>query len=352
MFTREQTKEISIGGVKIGAGNPVAIQSMCNTKTADVNATVRQILTLEEAGCEIIRVTVPDQASAEALKAIKQQIHIPLVADIHFDYRMAIAAIENGADKIRINPGNLGGREKLAAVVKVAKERGIPIRVGVNGGSMEKELRERYGTAPEGLAESALRSVMQIEELDYDNIAVSIKASEVKRCVRAYELFAEKRNYPLHIGITEAGGLRDGSIKGAMGLGILLYEGLGDTLRVSLTADPVEEIITAKKLLQFMEMRKFGVEIVSCPTCGRTEVDLIGLAAKAEQALSFIDRPLRVAVMGCIVNGPGEARDADLGICGGKGEGLIIRGGEVLRKVPEAELIDELVKEAKKLIGE
>ena len=342
LCTRENTKAVSVGGLVIGAGAPVRIQSMCNTKTADAAATVRQILRLEEAGCEIVRVSVPDQASADALPEIKRQIHIPLVADIHFDWRMAVAAMENGADKIRINPGNIGSRGNLEKVVRAAKEREIPIRVGVNAGSLEKELLDRLGVCPEALCESALRNVAEIEELGYDKLVVSIKCSDLQLCVKAYELFAEKSAYPLHVGITETGPVKDGIIKSAMGLGLLFDKGLGDTLRVSLTTDPAEEVTVAKKILQFAGLRKFGVEIISCPTCARTNIDIISLAEQAEKALSHIQKPLKVAVMGCAVNGPGEAREADFGIAGGNGEALLFSRGEVLRKVPESEVIAAL----------
>lgn len=345
-MTRRVSKEVNIGGVVIGGNNPIAIQSMCNTKTWDVQGTVAQIKALEEAGCEIIRVTVPDERAALALSEIKKQINIPLVADIHFDYKMAIAAMENGADKIRINPGNIGGADRLKAVVEVAKAKNIPIRVGVNSGSLEKNLVEKYGgVTAEGIVESALDKVRMIEELDYDNLVISIKSSDVMMCIKAHELIAEKTIHPLHIGITEAGTLLSGNIKSAVGLGILLYEGIGDTMRVSLTGSPIEEIKSAKHILRSLGIRKGGVEVVSCPTCGRTEIDLIGLANKVEDMVSGMDRNLKIAVMGCVVNGPGEAKEADLGIAGGKGEGLIISHGEILRKVPEAELLEELRKE-------
>ena len=349
MFTHEKTKVVQIGDVRIGGGNSICIQSMTNTKTADVKATVAQIRRLEEAGCEIVRVTVPDTESAEALSAIKKEIHIPLVADIHFDYRLAILSMENGANKIRINPGNLGGYEKLKKVVAVAKERQIPIRVGVNSGSVEQGLLKTYGNTPKALAESALRNVRYLEDLDFDAIVVSIKASEVERCIAAYEVFARELPYPLHIGITEAGTMLDGSIKSALGLGILLHENLGDTLRVSLTADPVEEIGAARKILQFMGKRRFGPEFISCPTCGRTKIDLIELTHRAEEALAGIDKPIKVAIMGCAVNGPGEAREADIGIAGGQGEGLLFKKGEILCKLPEEELLSALVAEVEKL---
>ena len=344
MFTHLDTRKVNIGGVCIGHGEPIRIQSMTNTPTADVKATVDQILRLEDAGCEIIRSTVPDQESADALREIRRQIHIPLVADIHFDYRMAIAAMENGADKIRINPGNIGSIDRVRKVVDVAKERQIPIRVGVNAGSLEKELLEQYGgPTAEALAESAIKNVRLIEDLGYDQLVVSMKASNIRLCADAHRLFAEQSDYPLHIGITEAGTVHDGTIKSAMGLGALLYARLGDTLRVSLTGDPAEEIYAARKILTFSGEWRFGVELISCPTCGRTKIDLIGLAARAEEALKEIDRPIKVAVMGCVVNGPGEAREADYGIAGGQGEGLLFKKGEILRKVPEDQLLDALL---------
>lgn len=345
---REQTKAITIGDRVIGGGNPVLIQSMTNTPTEDVEATVSQILRLEEAGCDIVRSTVPTAEAAAALSEIKKRIHIPLVADIHFDHKMAIAAIEHGADKIRINPGNIGGEEKLAAVVSAARERNIPIRVGVNSGSLEKTLLEKYGSVTaEGLVESALDKVRLIEEQGYDNLVVSIKSSDVLMCIRAHELLAPKCNYPLHIGITESGTIFSGSIKSAAGLGILLYEGIGDTVRVSLTGDPVEEIKAAKVLLRALGLRKGGVEVVSCPTCGRTKIDLISLADQVETMVAGFDLDIKVAVMGCAVNGPGEAREADIGIAGGIGEGLLIKKGEIVKKVPEEQLLavlkDELM---------
>lgn len=338
---REHTKVIQIGDRKIGGGNPVLIQSMTNTRTEDVEATVRQILALEAAGCEIIRCTVPTQEAAEAIREIKKQIHIPLVADIHFDYKMAIAAMENGADKIRINPGNIGGAEKIKAVVDVAKARKIPIRVGVNSGSLEKELVEKYhGVTAQGLVESALDKVKIIEDLGYDNLVISIKSSDVMMCVKAHELLAEQTNYPLHVGITEAGTVYSGNIKSAVGLGIILYEGIGDTIRVSLTGDPLEEIKSAKRILKTLNLRKGGVEVVSCPTCGRTKIDLIGLANQVETMVQEFPLDIKVAVMGCVVNGPGEAKEADIGIAGGKGEGLLIKKGEIVKKVPEDQLLE------------
>lgn len=340
---RENTKVIQIGDKKIGGGNPVLIQSMCNTKTEDVKATVEQILRLEAAGCDIIRVAVPTMEAAAAIRQIKKQIHIPLVADIHFDYRLAIAAMESGADKIRINPGNIGSRERVQAVVDTAKKYGIPIRVGVNSGSLEKELLEKYGgVTAEAIVESAGKQVAVIEEMGYDNLVVSIKSSDVLMCVKAHELLAKECRYPLHVGITEAGTLLSGNIKSSVGLGIILYEGIGDTIRVSLTGDPLEEIKSAKLILKALNLRAGGVEVVSCPTCGRTQIDLIGLANQVENMMADIDMDVKVAVMGCVVNGPGEAREADIGIAGGIGEGLLIKKGEVLKKVPEGELLEAL----------
>lgn len=346
---RENTKVIQIGNRVIGGGNPVLIQSMCNTKTEDVEATAAQILKLEEAGCEIIRVAVPTMEAAAAIREIKKQIHIPLVADIHFDYRLAIAAIESGADKIRINPGNIGAKERVQAVVETAKAYGVPIRVGVNSGSLEKELLEKYGgVTAEAIVESAKKQVAMIEEFGYDNIVVSIKSSDVMMCVKAHELIAKECRYPLHVGITESGTLMSGNIKSSVGLGIILYEGIGDTIRVSLTGDPVEEIKSAKYILKALKLRTGGIEVVSCPTCGRTQIDLISLANQVENMVAGIDMNIKVAVMGCVVNGPGEAREADIGIAGGIGEGLLIRKGEILRKVPESELLtvlrDEILK--------
>ena len=345
---RDHTKTVDIGGVKIGGGHPIAIQSMCNTKTEDVQATVAQILALEAAGCDIIRVAVPTMEAAKALKEIKKQIHIPLVADIHFDYRLAIGAIENGADKIRINPGNIGSRDRVQAVVDAAKERGIPIRVGVNSGSLEKPIIEKYGhVTAEGIVESALDKVRLIESMGYDNLVISIKSSDVMMCVRAHELIASETDHPLHVGITEAGTLISGNIKSSIGLALILGQGIGDTIRVSLTGDPLEEIKSAKLILRTLGLRKGGIEVVSCPTCGRTSIDLIGLANRVETMVQQFDLDIKVAVMGCVVNGPGEAKEADIGIAGGKGEGLLIKKGEILRKVPEDQLLDVLYNELK-----
>lgn len=343
---RDDTKVIHIGNVAIGGGNPIAIQSMTNTKTEDVEATVAQILALEKVGCEIIRCAVPTMEAAEALRKIKKQIHIPLVADIHFDYRLAIAAIENGADKIRINPGNIGDISRVKAVVDKAKEYNIPIRVGVNSGSLEKNLVEKYGgVTAEGIVESALDKVRMIEELGYDNLVVSIKSSDVMMCVKAHELIAEKCSYPLHVGITEAGTILSGNIKSSVGLGIILHEGIGDTIRVSLTGDPLEEIKSAKLILRTLGLRKGGIEVVSCPTCGRTKIDLIGLANQVEEMVQDIPLDIKVAVMGCVVNGPGEAKEADIGIAGGIGEGLLIKKGEIVKKVKEEALLETLREE-------
>ena len=337
------TREVRIGNRVIGGGSPVLIQSMTNTKTEDVQATVAQIKRLTAAGCEIIRCAVPTMEAAKALGEIKRQIEIPLVADIHFDYKLAIAAMENGADKIRINPGNIGSKERIRAVVDVAKERNIPIRVGVNSGSLEKELVAKYhGVTAEGLVESALDKVHLIEENGYDNLVISIKSSDVMMCVHAHELIAKKTDYPLHVGITEAGTITSGNIKSAIGLGLILNQGIGDTIRVSLTGDPLEEIKSAKLILRTLGLRKGGIEVVSCPTCGRTQIDLIALANRVEDMVADIPLDIKVAVMGCVVNGPGEAREADIGIAGGIGEGLLIKHGEIVRKLPEEELLDAL----------
>lgn len=338
-----KTKEVHIGDRVIGAGNPILIQSMTNTKTEDIESTVSQIHALEKAGCDIVRCTVPTKEAARALAEIRKRISIPLVADIHFDYRLAIAAIENGADKVRINPGNIGSTERVRAVVDCAREHHVPIRVGVNSGSLEKDILEKNGgVTAEGLVESALRQAAVIEDMGYDNLVISIKSSDVMMCVRAHELIAGKTRHPLHVGITEAGTLYSGNLKSAIGLGIILHEGIGDTIRVSLTGDPVEEIRTAKFILRTLGLRKGGIEVVSCPTCGRTEIDLISLAEKVEKLVQNYDLDIKVAVMGCAVNGPGEAREADIGIAGGKGVGLLIKHGEIIRKFPEEELLPAL----------
>lgn len=350
---RENTRVMKIGDRVIGGGNPIMIQSMTNTKTEDVEATVKQILRLEQAGCEIIRCTVPTLEAAAAVKEIKKQIHIPLVADIHFDYKMAIAAMENGADKIRINPGNIGSRDKVAAVVAVAKERNIPIRVGVNSGSLEKELVEKYhGVTAQGIVESALNKVHMIEELGYENMVISIKSSDVLMCVRAHEILAEKTDYPLHVGITEAGTIISGNIKSSIGLALILNQGIGDTIRVSLTGDPVEEIKSAKLILRTLGLRKGGIEVISCPTCGRTKIDLISLANQVETMAAKYPLDIKVAVMGCAVNGPGEAKEADIGIAGGIGEGLLIKKGEIIKKIPEDQLLAVLEDELKNWGGQ
>ena len=337
---RKITKEIKIGDRVIGGGHPILIQSMTNTKTEDVEVTVAQIRQLTKAGCDIIRCAVPTMEAAEALREIKKQVEIPVVADIHFDYRLAIAAMENGADKIRINPGNIGSMERIKAVVDVAKERNIPIRVGVNSGSLEKELVEKYhGVTAEGIVESALDKVHIIENLGYDNLVISIKSSDVLMCVKAHELISTQTNYPLHVGITESGTLTSGNIKSSIGLGLILHQGIGDTIRVSLTGDPLEEIKSAKLILRTLGLRQGGIEVVSCPTCGRTQIDLIGLANRVENLVAEYPLDIKVAVMGCVVNGPGEAKEADLGIAGGIGEGLLIKHGEVVKKMPEDELL-------------
>ena len=350
MGYRDETKVVQIGKRQIGGGNPILIQSMCNTKTEDVKATVEQILALEHAGCDIIRVAVPTMEAAAALTEIKRQIHIPLVADIHFDYRLAI---ECGADKIRINPGNIGSRERIQAVVDKAKEYGVPIRVGVNSGSLEKPLVEKYGgVTAEGLVESALDKVALIEQMGYDNLVISIKSSDVMMCVKAHELIAKKTHYPLHVGITEAGTVIAGNIKSAVGLGLILSQGIGDTIRVSLTGSPLEEIKSAKLILKTLGLRRGGVEVVSCPTCGRTQIDLIGLANQVETLVQGYPLDIKVAVMGCVVNGPGEAKEADLGVAGGIGEGLLIRKGEIVKKLPESELLPALKAELDRMVEE
>lgn len=343
---RNKTREISIGGVKIGAGHPIAIQSMTNTKTEHVVDTVEQIQKLTQAGCDIVRVAVPTMEAAKAVSEIKKQIKIPLVADIHFDYKLAIAAVENGADKIRINPGNIGSEDRIRAVVDKCREKNIPIRVGVNSGSLEKPLLEKYGgVTPEALVESALDKVRIIEEMGYENLVISIKSSDVLNCIHAHEILADRTDYPLHVGITESGTVFSGGLKSAVGLGNILYQGIGDTIRVSLTGDPVEEIRAANIILKALGLKRGGISVVSCPTCGRTQIDLIGLATSVEQMVQEFDLDIKVAVMGCVVNGPGEAKEADIGIAGGIGEGLLIKKGEIVKKVPESELLAVLRQE-------
>ncbi len=343
---REQTRKTVIGDRVIGGGEPILIQSMTNTRTEDTEATVRQIRGLEQAGCDIIRVAVPNMEAAKAVKEIKKRISIPLVADIHFDYRLAIAAIENGADKIRINPGNIGEAKRIQAVVQAAKERKIPIRVGVNSGSLEKKYLEKYhGVTAEGLAESAMEKVALIEEMGYENLVVSIKSSDVPMCIKAHEIIAERTDHPLHVGITEAGTVYGGTVRSAVGLGAILAQGIGDTIRVSLTGDPLEEIRAAKLILRTLGLRKGGVQVISCPTCGRTRIDLISLANQVEKMVEDIPLDVKVAVMGCAVNGPGEAREADFGIAGGDGEGLLFKKGQIVKKVPEEKLLEALLEE-------
>jgi len=346
MMERRMTREVKIGDRVIGAGNPVLIQSMTNTRTEDTGATVAQIQRLAAAGCDIIRCTVPTPEAAASLKEIKKRVQIPVVADIHFDYRMAIAAIENGADKIRINPGNIGSVERVRAVVDAARERGIPIRIGVNSGSLEKELLEKYrGVTADGLVESAMDQVKLIEDMGYYNLVISIKSSDVLMCVKAHEMISAQTDHPLHVGITEAGTVTSGNIKSSIGIGLILYQGIGDTIRVSLTGDPLEEVKSAKLILRTLGLRRGGIEVVSCPTCGRTRIDLISLANQVEDMVADIPLDIKVAVMGCVVNGPGEAREADIGIAGGQGEGLLIRHGEVIKKLPEDMLLPALREE-------
>lgn len=343
-FLRHKTRKVQIGGLAIGGDSPILIQSMTNTDTADVESTVKQILMLEEAGCEIVRVAIPNMEAANAIAKIKQQIHIPLVADIHFDYRLALCAMKNGIDKLRINPGNIGDISRVQEVVKMAKDKGIPIRIGVNAGSLEKDLRDKYEEIEaKALVESAKRHIDILEKENFYDIIVSMKASNVPLCTEAYILFAKEYDYPVHVGITESGTLYNGTIKSAVGLSAILSRGIGDTIRVSLTADPVEEIKCAKSILQSLGIRKFGVEIISCPTCGRTKVDLINLAQQVEKSTAHINKPIKIAVMGCAVNGPGEAREADIGIAGGNGTGLIFKKGEIIKKVKEEELLSALM---------
>lgn len=347
---RKKTREVNVGGVKIGGGSRISIQSMCNTDTRDAASTIAQIIRLEEAGCEIIRVAVPDMEAAEAIAEIKKNIHIPLVADIHFDYRLALKCIENGIDKVRINPGNIGSRDRVKLVADAAKAAGVPIRIGVNGGSLERRLVEKYGGATaDALVESALGHVEILDDVNFDDIVVSIKVSNVPVMLDAYRKFSERSDIPLHVGVTESGTERMGTIKSSIGIGALLSEGIGDTVRVSLTADPVREVYAAKDILRILGERERGIEFVSCPTCGRTQIDLIGIANEVESRLANVDKNIKVAVMGCAVNGPGEARDADIGIAGGNGVGLIFKKGEIIRKVPENAIVDELIKEIEKI---
>lgn len=350
-YSRRKTRVVKAGNVLIGGDNPVVIQSMCNTDTRDVSATVSQIKALEKAGCEMVRVAVPDMIAAQAIGKIKEQISIPLVADIHFDYKLAVEAMAQGIDKIRINPGNIGSKEKVRIVADMAKEKGIPIRIGVNSGSLQKELLKKFGghVTPEAMVESALSHVKILEECDFRDIVISIKSSNVPFSIEAYSLLSQAVDYPLHLGITEAGTVYSGTVKSAVGIGSILSMGIGDTIRVSLTGDPTEEIKAAKEILKSLELRKFGVEMISCPTCGRTQIDLISLAQQVEEKCRNINKDIKVAVMGCAVNGPGEAREADIGIAGGHGEGLIFKKGEILKKVPENELLDTLMEEIEKL---
>lgn len=345
-----KTRTVFIGDVPIGGGHPIVIQSMCNTDTRNIEDTVNQIHELERVGCEIIRVAVPDMEAANAVREIKKQIHIPLVADIHFDYRLALACIKNGIDKLRINPGNIGGKERIREVVKAAKERKVPIRIGVNSGSLEKDLLEKYnGVTAKALVESAQKHIYILEEMDFHDIVVSIKASNVILSLEAYDEFSKKMDYPLHVGITEAGTVWSGTIKSAVGIGAILSRGIGDTIRVSLTGEPAEEIRAAKEILKALNLREFGVEFISCPTCGRTEIDLISLANEVEKKCMDMNKRIKIAVMGCAVNGPGEAREADIGIAGGKGVGLIFKKGQIIKKVPESQLLDALLEEIDKL---
>ncbi|NCC16379.1 MAG: flavodoxin-dependent (E)-4-hydroxy-3-methylbut-2-enyl-diphosphate synthase [Clostridia bacterium] len=346
---RKMTKEVQVGNLKIGGGNPIIIQSMCNTDTRDVASTVKQILQLEEAGCELVRVAILDMEAANAVQEIKKQIHIPLVADIHFDYKLALQVMELGIDKVRINPGNIGEESRIRQVVEKAKEKCIPIRIGVNSGSLEKDLVQKYGgVTPQGLVESALRHVHILEKYEFYDIIVSIKASDVLFSLEAYRLLSEAIEYPIHVGITEAGTVYGGTVKSAVGIGAILAAGIGDTLRVSLTGDPVEEIRAAKEILKSLGLRKFGIELISCPTCGRTQIDLISIANEVERLCQGIDKNIKVAVMGCVVNGPGEAREADVGIAGGKGEGLLFKKGEIIKKVKEEDLVSALMEEIQK----
>jgi len=346
---RKQTRQISIGGVKVGGNAPITVQSMTNTFTQDVAATVAQIHRLETAGCDLVRVAVPDEAAAAAISRIKKQISIPLIADIHFDYRLALTSIRAGADALRINPGNIGGKQNVRAVARAARARGIPIRIGVNAGSLEKRLLKKYGQAtPEAMVESAMQHIELLRSFDFHEIKVSIKASDVPRTVEAYRLLSSKTDLPLHVGVTEAGSLLSGTVKSALGIGILLLDGIGDTIRVSLTRDPVDEVRVGFEILKALRIRQRGPEIISCPTCGRCEIDLVKLVEQVESALVTSTTPVRLAIMGCVVNGPGEAREADIGIAGGRGHGVLFKKGKVVRKVPEERLVEVLLKEVEK----
>ena len=350
---RRKTRQISVGGVKVGGDAPVVVQSMTTTDTSDIDTTVAQIHELEKVGCEIVRVAVPEQKSAEALAKIKSQIHLPMVADIHFDYKLALRAIEQGVDGLRINPGNIGGKDRVERVVKAAKERGIPMRIGVNSGSLERDLLERYGyPTAEAMVESALRHIRILEDLDFYDMKISLKASHVGLAVEAYRLFSQKSDYPLHLGITEAGTSFTGSIKSAVGLGIILSEGIGDTIRVSLAADPVEEVKVGFEILKSLELRHRGVNVIACPTCGRLEIDVIRLANEVEKRLVHIKQPLNISILGCVVNGIGEGKEADIGIAGGRGVGLLFRHGEIIRKVPEDQILDVLLTEVDAIVKE
>lgn len=344
-INRKSTKKVRVGNIFIGGDAPIAVQSMTNTDTRDAKATVEQIKRLEDAGCDIVRVAIPDMQAAEAIKDIKRQINIPLVCDIHFDYRLALECLKNGVDKVRINPGNIGDIDRVRQVVTAAKEREVPIRIGVNSGSLEKPLLDKYGVSAYAMVQSALGHIKILENLDYNDIIVSLKASNVPLTIEAYKEFSKVSDYPLHVGVTEAGTVWAGTIKSAVGIGSILSRGIGDTLRVSLTGDPVEEIGVGINILKSLGIRQEGIDFVSCPTCGRTQVDLITIANEVEKKLSQIDKPLKVAVMGCAVNGPGEAREADIGIAGGKGEVLLFKKGEIIRKIPEERAIEELLGE-------
>lgn len=350
---RKNTRTIKIGTVQIGGKAPISVQSMTNTKTHDVAASVQQIQELAAAGCDIVRLAVPDMEAARALRAIKSQVNVPLVADIHFDYRLALAAMESGIDALRLNPGNIGNSDHVEAVVKEAKKRCIPIRIGVNAGSLDKKILAKYGHAtPEAMVESALQHIAILEKLDFYDTKVSLKAHDVPLTIAAYQLMSERTDYPLHLGITEAGTINSGIIKSSVGIGALLAQGIGDTFRISLTGDPVEEVKVANQILKSLHLREYGPTLISCPTCGRCNIDLAQIAAEVEHKLSTVKRPITVAVMGCVVNGPGEARDADVGIAGGKQEGLVFRKGEIVRKVPESELIEALFLEIDQILGE